>query len=205
MPAEKSINTTYLLCLTAIPALSLAGKNISASPQSSIGKPQTTNDNVVLYLGNIKVRGQRNIIKTLQAIKLALQQPYSSDPTLANVMICRLRDQAGSHLRQWLTCGTNRVLAEHRDALQTNMAFMQPDTDHPSDPGEPGTASCAGSACYEEASAALGNIVGAQPDRYLRTSVNGPAFRALLEKIPYPYPAAAIPKTGAPTAGTRQP
>ena len=86
------------------------------------GSPTATQDkNMVMYLGNVEVRGQKNITKTLQAIKVALDMPYSNDPKLADMMVCRLEEKAGSHVQQILICGTNRILSKQRAALQMHM------------------------------------------------------------------------------------
>ena len=84
------------------------------------GGPAGSEDkNMVMYLGNVAVHGQYKITKTLQAIKVALAMPYSTDPKLADMMVCRLEDKAGSHVQQVLICGTNRLLAQQRASLQS--------------------------------------------------------------------------------------
>ncbi len=83
------------------------------------GGPAATEDkNMVMYLGNVQVRGQEKITKTLQAIKVALDMPYSNDPKLADMMVCRLEEKAGSHVQQILICGTNHILSKQRAAMQ---------------------------------------------------------------------------------------
>lgn len=50
-----------------------------------------------IYLGRVEVHGQKNINEALQAIKIGLQPPYSTDPKMANAVVCRLVPAAGNH------------------------------------------------------------------------------------------------------------
>jgi len=147
-----------------------------------------------MYLGTIQVHGEKNIVKTLQAIKIGLQLPYSNDPKLANVVVCRIEDQAGSHIKKWLICGTNRTLAQQRAALHTAMVTTVPAASQSG-------STCTSTACYEQVIAVLNETLNSLPGNYLHTSVNGPALHALLEKIPYPQGYTPAPtSTTAPAA-----
>lgn len=138
---------------------------------------------VTIYLGNVEVRGEAKIGQTLQAIKIALEMPYSSDPKFANVLVCRLEDKPGSHLYKILICGTNRNLASQRFALQT--AFDLMNSRNASDRGEFGGVSCA-PGCYDQVFGALNETIDGMPDHYLKTTVDGAALKTLLQKVPYP-------------------
>ncbi|MDE2234230.1 MAG: hypothetical protein KGK44_01625 [Gammaproteobacteria bacterium] len=196
MKSRKNINA-YLFIPILLLSLSFASNLANAAAQdNSSGQTANYSDVVVMHLGGITVRGQKDIIETLQAIKVALRQPISSDPKLANVMVCRLRNKAGSHLKQLLVCGTNQNLARNRDDLQTAMTEAESASDG-------GTATCESSGCYDEVFNILNQDLVNRPGQTLHAEVNGPGLRNLLNKIP--YPAAAKAKTGAPAAGTRQP
>lgn len=202
MKHNKFLNIRILYFLTMLSGLLLASI-ATGFAQNNTQSQVAHNDNMVMYLGKIEVRGKENIIKTLQAIKIGLRQPYSTDPKLADVMVCRLQDESGSHLKQWLICGTNRNLAVNRETLHTQMISTASSTDQPTDPGDPGSLTCISGSCYEAEFSVLNEALDDQPGHYLRTLVNGPAFSSLLHKIP--YPSAQQTATTAPTAGTQHP
>src|SRR5512135_2074537 len=99
-----------LSILCALPAMA----RMDGGPARGQGKE------AVLHLGEVDVHGEQQITRTLQAIKVALTMPYSNDPSLANVLVCRLEDSAESHVKKVLFCGTNRTLALQRGAIQSN-------------------------------------------------------------------------------------
>lgn len=185
--------------LTALPLAALLVLPLVASavaaPQNSATDQMSAHDNTYIQLGKVKVIGQKQIIATLQAIKVGLDMPYSSDPKLANVVVCRLVDEAGSHIKQWLICGTNRILGQQRDAIHLAMDAAV------TAGSSTGSANCTSGACYTRVFAVLNATLNSQPAGYLHTLVNGSALHALLEKIPYPTP--APPATSAPAAGSR--
>ncbi|MHB8405936.1 MAG: hypothetical protein ACYDCJ_10980 [Gammaproteobacteria bacterium] len=186
MNTMKHINKRVLLFLATILGLVCMATATYGSAQEHARNQVARNNHAVMYLGNVEVQGQANIIKILQAIKVGLQQPYSTDPKLANVLVCRLQDAAGSHLKQWLTCGTNRNLAANRDYLQTAMLVTAQDTDAGQDGGGPGSITCATSGCYLEEFSAFNKTPDSLPVQYLHTLVNGAGLRSLLHKIPNP-------------------
>ena len=144
-----------------------------AFAQSNAVSQNAGNDQPVIQLGKIQVKGEKQIIKVLQSIKIALRQPYSSDPRLANVVVCRIENDIGSHAKQLLVCGTNRTLAKRRDRIQTALTVM---LSAPTPGGEQAEVSV------------LQEMLESLPDNYLHAPVNGPALRALLKKIPDPPP-----------------
>jgi len=195
MNTRNYFKTLVFIILVATLGLPLAVvANNDPAPGAATPQP-AQDDNTTMYLGKIEVRGEKNIVKTLQAIKIGLQMPYSSDPKLANVVVCRIEDQAGSHIKQWLTCETNRDAAKRRDTLHSsmNMATAQ---------GYDGMG-CASSACYSQVFEALNETLNSQPEHTIHTSVNGPALHQLLDKIPYPQGYTPAPaSTTAPAAPT---
>lgn len=161
----------------------------------------------VLYLGKIGVTGQEAILGALQDIKLALAQPLSNDPRLADVMVCRLADDIGTHAKQLLICGTNRVLNQNRALLQATMSSFLGNANPPAGGDGHGGSStaCSASSCFEEDVGILNETVNSQSQHYIKQQVNGAALRALLAKLPYPQqiavPAAAtVPAPAAVTA-----
>jgi hypothetical protein len=157
----------------------------------------TDQDSTVLHLGEVEVHGELNVTHTLQAIKVALTMPYSNDPKMANVMVCRLEDSPESHVKKVLTCGTNRTLALRRGALQSNFAAAAAQN------SAPGTGSCMGTGCYTAVFTQLQETINSQPGNYLHQTVNGPALRSALSKVPMPTPDQPAAQK-APDAATKQ-
>jgi hypothetical protein len=142
-------------------------------------------DNAVIQLGKIAVTGRKSILVTLQAIKISLRQPYSTDPKLADVVVCRIDDMAGSNTKKWLTCGTNRNLAKNLNALHGTMQSVTT-TNQPSGGDGHGGSSmgCTSSDCYSQIADVINTVVENQPGKYLHVPVNGAAFHALLDRLP---------------------
>ncbi len=133
----------------------------------------------VIKLGKVTVHG-RKVIRVLQAIKIALREPVSSDPKLANAVVCRIHNAMGSHVRQILTCGTNAALLTRTSEFQTALFAAES--------GE-NSSSCISGACYTLISDAINSVLATQQNGILTQAINGPAFRAMLEKLPMPVPA----------------
>lgn len=138
-----------------------------------------------LQLGAIEVHGVQQVTRTLQAIKVALTRPYSNDPKLANVLVCRLEDAPGSHIKQQLVCGTNRILSLRRNSLQSNFTAATA-TNTRQGPG--GSVGCYDSVCYTAAFEQLNETIASLPGHYLDQTVNGPALRKALNDTPMPAP-----------------
>lgn len=176
----------FSVILTLLPGLLLFLQVIPALADNLVtgnGKDQ------VLYLGQIEVKGTPMVIKVLQIIKQGLQEPYSTDPKMSNVVVCRLSNETGSHITQTLLCATNRDWSGVRAAEQTAIVstFHQ-------DPGgshqDPGGTGCVTSTCYSEVFNAVNEALNSLPNGFLHSSVNGIQLRSLLKQIPMPAPAA---------------
>ncbi len=136
----------------------------------------------VIKLGKVTVHGQK-VIRVLQAIKIALREPVSSDPKLANAVVCRIHNAMGSRVRQILTCGTNAALLTRTSEFQTAAIVAVS--------SEMGTVkgACISAACYTQVFGPINSVLAAQRNGILTQAINGPAFRAMLEKLPMPVPA----------------
>lgn len=156
----------------------------SAVPPPSAAPPAISwaaDNNVSIQLGKVKVTGARKVIRALQIIKVALNTPESSDPKLANVVVCRLHDAVGSHIVQVRQCGTNSDLAKRHELVVRIM--------------DSAIANCGGSCGIQDYIDAWNEVLSAQPGNVLTMEVNGPAFRNLLEKVP---PLMTSPQTSTP-------
>ncbi len=189
------MKTRHVLPLLGIATLSLA----CALPATASMRMDGPADNgAVMHIGQVEVHGQENITRTLQAIKVALTRPLSNDPKLADVMVCRMEDEAGSHIKQELVCGTNRTLSLRRASLQSNYTVATVTNTHT---GPGGSVGCYDSTCYTAVFTQLNETIATLPGRYLDQTVNGPALRKALKDTPMPTPDAAS-TVAAPAAAT---
>jgi hypothetical protein len=185
-----ALRTVALAALLAVPALALADDPLFTAKASAQGQDPAT-----IYLGDIAVGGQREIYEALQDIKLALDQPLSTDPRLAKVVVCRIADDIGSHAKQLLICGTNEVLNQNKEVLQTVMSNSLPDLDAPQGKDGHGgnSTACATVSCYEESLSILNQSLSRTRKHYMKQQVNGASLHTLLAKIPYPKQVQAVP------------
>lgn len=192
MRINRSLYISAIIGLGALCAL-------PAMARMDSGPTPTGDKNMVMYLGNVQVRGQEKITQTLQAIKVALTLPYSNDPKLADVMVCRLEEKAGSHVQQILICGTNRILSKQRSVIQSTMTMASFQN------SAPGAASCTGGSCYQAVFDALEEVTMNMPGHYLKTTVDGPALKGLLQQVATPSAATTGDMGKAPDATTNAP
>jgi len=189
---------SYLAVIPATLLLLLVSTPVSADDlqQGMLTTTSKQDPYVVIYLGKVAVGGQKEVYETLQSIKVALEQPLSNDPKLADVLVCRLTDDIGTHAKQLLVCATNRTLQKNRDVLQASMDSSLADADPPlGGDGHGGSSTaCISGSCYENTVNLLNETINNQPHHYLKQQVNGTSLRSLLNTIPYPKqeaPAAA--------------
>lgn len=176
----KFLNVLLFATMLSLPLATMAGGDTAqtgAAQAHGSAEP-------AMQLGRVTVTGEKQIVKALQLIKVALRRPESSDPKLANVVVCRLDNEVGYHDKQILTCGTNRWLSARRDTFQMSMKNA--------------IANCGFNCGTQEYVNGWNEYLATQPGQILQTPVNGPAFRALLEKIPLPAPAATAAPSAAP-------
>jgi hypothetical protein len=156
---------------------------------------QNADSQSTIYLGTVAVGGQANILEALEDIKLALEQPLSNDPELADVVVCRITDDIGTHAKQILICGTNRTLNQNKELLQTTMSTALGNIDAPSGGDNPkgSSSACATGSCFEDTASILNQSVNNQRKHYLKQQVNGASLHALLAALPYPKQVRAVP------------
>ena len=107
-----------------IPLLALAAVCVAQRCQAdgtAGGAPGADVPADTMMLGDIKVTGQKEIVKTLQAIKLALKRPISTDKAHEDDVVCRISSETGARARQYLLCATNKQLTHQRYRVQTEV------------------------------------------------------------------------------------
>ena len=180
-----------LLALSLLPMLAWADDPLMAGKLNQ----GSGDDQAVIYLGDVVVGGKREIYEAMQDLKLALDQPLSTDPKLADVVVCRIIDDIGTHARQLLICGTNRVLNQNRELLQTAMSNSLADADPPAGGDKAGGSStaCVTQSCYQDSFSILNQSLSNTRRHYMKQQVNGASLHALLAKLPYPAQPPAVP------------
>ena len=176
--------------LSALPGFACADDLMNDKVQQNGAETPAT-----IYLGNVAVGGKAHILEALEDIKVALEQPLSNDPKLADVVVCRITDDIGTHAKQLLICGSNKVLAQDREILQTAISNSLGDIDAPSGGDNPKGAStaCASGSCYEDSLSILNQSLNNQRHHYMKQQVNAASLHALLTQIPYPKQVQAVP------------
>lgn len=74
-------------------------------------------------LGEVRVKGMRELIRSLEVVKVALKQPVSSDPAQANTVVCRIITGHGhpiveERMGAVLQCGTNSWYLWRKDTCR---------------------------------------------------------------------------------------
>ena len=200
MASPRSTQTLFALAMAALLWLPV----VPSATATNAAPATDTDDHTVIYLGKIGLTGKMTILETLQAIKLSLKQPYSNDPKQADRVVCRLEDVPGNLTKQWLICGTNRVLSLQRNTLHSTMlsVTVHDQSNTKGSGGEQGPASsgCQSDECFSQVIGVLDQTIQNQPGRYLKVMVNGSALRTLLDQLSLPAPDAAT--TLVPVAAT---
>jgi hypothetical protein len=176
-----------LINKTAYPLTLMLVAAMLCLPAVPMADDKTGEDNTTLQLGKVEVVGHKAILETLQAIKISLRQPYSNDPKLADVIVCRIDDVAGSNAKKWLTCGTNRNLNKNRNTLHGTMQAVATSNSPPNN-GSGNSTACTSQDCYNAVVGAISTVLDNEPAKYLHVQVNGAAFHELLAKLPEPAP-----------------
>lgn len=186
IPSRVTLLTLPLL-------LGLSAAALADDLQQDAFSGASRNEPPTIYLGTVAVGGKREIFEALQSIKVALDQPISDDPKLADVVVCRLADDIGTHAKQLLVCATNKVLNENRELLQTAMSTAINSDPPKGGDGHGGSSSACMGACFEHAVNILNESLNNQRRHYIKQQVNGASLHALLSSIPYPQDLQPVP------------
>lgn len=141
-----------------------------------------------IELGTVQVKGDKEVLSALRAIKTALHTAFSDDPAHANDVVCRINKGMGE-AREYLDCATNRNYGKRREAVKTALLV-----------GTLGQPAGGDIQMFK-------GILAQQPDNAIHMQVNGGALQALLQQIPDAdaSSAAPAPATAPPPAAATQP
>jgi hypothetical protein len=124
----RTLLATALLIQTATPSAyadtAMPGTSsiaATAAPAATSAKTPTAAN-----LGKVKVTATRQLIKTLQVVKVALHEPYSDSPGKANEVVCRIITGHGhlnveERMGAVLECGTNSWFTWERERCQNSL------------------------------------------------------------------------------------
>lgn len=143
-----------------------------------------------MHLGTVDVNGQQDIVRTLQALKIALKRPFSTRAADADLIVCRINKAMGE-AKEYLECATNREYSQQRAATQLQRMVTDPQAQTDARAGDSGAVNRAMVEAGREI--ALENIIAQQPGRRLNVPVNASQLQELLAQIPLPVTATAAP------------
>lgn len=133
----------------------------------------------VMYLGDIKITGQKVIVAALQQIKAALHRPIDTSRARENDIVCRISSNTGFREHQYLICASNRQFNEMRFQAQNHVLEAR---------------SMVGGMGKTEADnqvILLQHLTAENPNHVLRMPIDASKFGALLQTIPDAAPQAA--------------
>jgi len=126
----------------------------------------------VMYLGDIKVTGQKVIVAVLQQIKVALDRPFDTSRQHENDIVCRISSSTGFREHQYLICATNKQFTHLRYMVRQSLF------DANSRMGQKTNNTASDDVTL------LQNLTVQNPDHVLRMPLDASKFEALLHKIP---------------------
>ncbi|MGH8373479.1 MAG: hypothetical protein ACRETO_12210 [Gammaproteobacteria bacterium] len=90
-------------------------------------------------LSKIQVTGVKQLVHTLQVVKVALNEPFSTSPAKADVVVCRITHDHGelsteARMGAILECGTNSWFTSRRDAYHLSGDTANAVADAPNTP-----------------------------------------------------------------------
>ena len=115
----RNIRTVVIVLLPCL--MSAAAAHGTASPRSVAPTAQTVMSSQTAKLGTVHVEGLRELVKTLQQIKIALKRPIESNPRHLDDMVCiihsgRAGDSIHNRTDAVLECGTEGWFSMQMDA-----------------------------------------------------------------------------------------
>ncbi|HEX5340585.1 MAG TPA: hypothetical protein VFX47_06860 [Gammaproteobacteria bacterium] len=126
------LNLIWLCLLVALSAAPLRAAQDSAPPVATDSRTPapvatTAAKPVTASLSKVQVTGVKQLIRTLQTVKVALNQPFSTSQDKANVVVCRIIHGHGelsveARMGAILECGTNSWFTARHDKCQQNAA-----------------------------------------------------------------------------------
>lgn len=143
-----------------------------------------------MHLGTVDVNGQQDIVRTLQAIKVALRRPFSTRAADADLVVCRINKALGEE-KEYLECATNREYSQRRAASQLQRMVTDPEAQTDARAGDSGAVNPAMVRAGIEN--ALQNVIALQPEHHLNVPVNASQLQVLLAQLPLPVTATAVP------------
>jgi len=158
--------TRYQIAMTSGAMLALL---FSLSAQADDTANAIDNAPMVLHLGKLDITGQQKIIDTLLAIKMALHEPVSDSPAVADKVVCRINKETGTAL-EYLDCATNRDLSMRHEYSQEQMLARR--TGLPT--------GGYGEALQQD----FDGLIASQPNHRLHVPVKGAALLSILNSLP---------------------
>jgi hypothetical protein len=131
----------------------------------------------VMYLGDIKVTGQKVIIAVLQQVKTALNRPVDTSKEHENDIVCRIDSNTGYRTHHYLICATNKQFTHMR--LMTQQSML----DARAQMGSSGT--------MADPALFLEHLTAQNPNHVLRVPVDVSKFETMMRSIPDASPEAA--------------
>lgn len=153
----------------------------SGAPAASSVSPTAADSSdaaQVMYLGDIKITGQKVIVAALQQIKVALDRPFDTSKEHENDVVCRISSDTGFREHQYLICASNKQFTRMRYEEQQKLL------DANSRMGQKGNAP--GNKVGVDDEVLLENLTAQNPDHVLRMPLDASKFKALLQRIPAP-------------------
>ena len=103
--------------LLASPWLAAAAQSTTPATAAST-QAQARAQPVTMELGKVNVKAIRELVKTMQQVKVALKRPFDNNPKHVDEMVCRLHPVSFRHNQQVLECGSQGWFSSRRDITQ---------------------------------------------------------------------------------------
>ena len=109
--------------LAASPWLAAAAQSTTSVPAAGMqAQVQPGAKPVTMELGKVNVKAMRELVKTMQQVKVALKRPYDNNPKHVDDMVCLLHPVSFRHNQEVLECGNQGWFSSRRDITQRALA-----------------------------------------------------------------------------------